>query len=226
MYFTIYCIFIYDRFIFCRSLDVPDGDILLHAGDFTSYGNKEHAEDFNAWLGELPHKHKIVINGNHESNSMWKDKVKSIVFNAVYLVDETVRIEVRDRQLCIHGTDFYWPMNADCPNPAYKLIPLDVDILMSHGPVGGHVDGSRGCDYLATCVNDIASRRICQRKEKERSSAQGGSIIDTGLKLVACGHIHMAHGVQHDRASGVCYVNASNCGPTRKCVNSPVVVYI
>lgn len=29
-------------------------------------GEKAEVEDFNAWLGALPHTHKIVIAGNHE----------------------------------------------------------------------------------------------------------------------------------------------------------------
>jgi hypothetical protein len=42
---------------------VPHGDVLIHAGDF-SYkmrnGDAEgKLEDFNAWLGTLPHKHKV-----------------------------------------------------------------------------------------------------------------------------------------------------------------------
>jgi hypothetical protein len=41
-----------------RRLEVPDGDILIHAGDFTMYGRSAHAADFNLWLGELPHRHK------------------------------------------------------------------------------------------------------------------------------------------------------------------------
>ena len=27
---------------------------------------QDDAEDFNAWLGELPHAHKVVVEGNHE----------------------------------------------------------------------------------------------------------------------------------------------------------------
>lgn len=49
-----------------RELDVPDGDLLVHAGDFTKFGNHRHALDFNEWLGELPHPHKVVVAGNHD----------------------------------------------------------------------------------------------------------------------------------------------------------------
>ena len=42
-------------------LQIPDGDVLLHAGDLTYGGSLEEVESFNAWLGTLPHKHKIVV---------------------------------------------------------------------------------------------------------------------------------------------------------------------
>lgn len=73
--------------------DVPLGDIFIHAGDFTRCGSLEEVVEFNEWIGtmpwiflialfyllnfcftlififitgRLPHKHKIVIAGNHE----------------------------------------------------------------------------------------------------------------------------------------------------------------
>lgn len=45
---------------------IPDGDVFLHAGDFTRSGAVSEVREFNAWLGKLPHKHKVVIAGNHE----------------------------------------------------------------------------------------------------------------------------------------------------------------
>jgi predicted phosphodiesterase len=56
-------------------LRLPDGDILIHAGDFMTYGSApREIIDFNAWLGRQPHRHKIIIAGNHdrlfESHSM------------------------------------------------------------------------------------------------------------------------------------------------------------
>ncbi|KAF7275107.1 hypothetical protein GWI33_012178 [Rhynchophorus ferrugineus] len=46
--------------------DIPDGDVFIHAGDFTKCGQKDEVIAFNKWLGGLPHKYKIVIAGNHE----------------------------------------------------------------------------------------------------------------------------------------------------------------
>jgi hypothetical protein len=38
----------------------------LHCGDFTNFGDLDELEKFNADMGKLPHKYKIVIAGNHE----------------------------------------------------------------------------------------------------------------------------------------------------------------
>jgi hypothetical protein len=38
----------------------------MYAGDLTWGGSLEEVESFNAWLGTLPHKHKIVVAGNHD----------------------------------------------------------------------------------------------------------------------------------------------------------------
>lgn len=43
-----------------RDLQLPSGDVLIHAGDFTQYGKEEHARDFNAWLGDPRRKMMIV----------------------------------------------------------------------------------------------------------------------------------------------------------------------
>ena len=40
--------------------------MLIHAGDFTRCGNLQEVREFNKWLATLPHKHKLVIAGNHE----------------------------------------------------------------------------------------------------------------------------------------------------------------
>ena len=73
---------------------VPDGDILLFAGDFTRDGNggvSATTASFNAWLGALPHPHKFVVGGNHEKLS----SLRGALTNAVYLEDEARTVTVR-----------------------------------------------------------------------------------------------------------------------------------
>lgn len=42
-------------------LSIPDGNVLIHAGDATNLGTFQEWNKFNQWLGTLPHKHKICI---------------------------------------------------------------------------------------------------------------------------------------------------------------------
>jgi hypothetical protein len=52
---------------------VPDGDLLIHAGDFCTKLRREEAEgalrDFNEWLGTLPHRHKVL--GYSDWTKLW-----------------------------------------------------------------------------------------------------------------------------------------------------------
>ncbi|KAK8067498.1 hypothetical protein PG996_006610 [Apiospora saccharicola] len=45
---------------------LPDGDILLHAGDLTQSGSLAELQAAVAWLRAQPHSHKIVVAGNHD----------------------------------------------------------------------------------------------------------------------------------------------------------------
>src|SRR4030042_365158 len=49
-----------------EDLTVPDGDILIFAGDMCGCSNKKEVRFFKDWLIKLPHKYKIIIAGNHD----------------------------------------------------------------------------------------------------------------------------------------------------------------
>jgi predicted MPP superfamily phosphohydrolase len=54
---------------------LPDGDILLHSGDFTRNGTEDEIEIFLNWLKTLTqYRLKIVIVGNHESKRFYTKK--------------------------------------------------------------------------------------------------------------------------------------------------------
>src|SRR5208282_5143989 len=76
-----------------RQLNVPNGDILIHAGDFTSYSDPHSSvSDFNAWLGELPHRHKVVTCGNQEY-MLEEPRDRGAITNATLLIDSGLKIE-------------------------------------------------------------------------------------------------------------------------------------
>ncbi|KAJ5101319.1 hypothetical protein NUU61_003541 [Penicillium alfredii] len=46
--------------------DIPDGDLLIHAGDLSNDGSVREIQTTVNWLRSLPHRHKVVICGNHD----------------------------------------------------------------------------------------------------------------------------------------------------------------
>ena len=49
-----------------HDLEVPPGDVLVHAGDGCKRGSLEEAAAWGAFVASLPHARKIVIAGNHD----------------------------------------------------------------------------------------------------------------------------------------------------------------
>jgi predicted phosphohydrolase len=93
-------------------VSVPDGDLLIHAGDMTNSGTVDDIQKQLDWLDGLPHRHKVVICGNHDSwfdpasrtledkQSGRKPNLKSIH----YLQDSSVTLDFEGgRKLNIYG---------------------------------------------------------------------------------------------------------------------------
>ena len=82
-----------------REIDIPNGDIFIHAGDFTRFSNIADAQDFNEWLGDEDifgdFKLKVVVNGNHESNAPWRNEIKDILSNATVLKNESCQYHIK-----------------------------------------------------------------------------------------------------------------------------------
>ncbi|MGH9820515.1 MAG: metallophosphatase domain-containing protein [Pyrinomonadaceae bacterium] len=195
---------------------VPDGDILIHSGDATIRGTLEEIVEFNYWFSTLPHQHKIFVAGNHD----WlfetdnRSARKLLDQRIIYLQDSSVTID----GLKIYGSPwqprfFDWAFNlnrgAEMADK-WKLIPAEIDILITHGPPNGILDlvprkigdENAGCEELRTKVREIA--------EFGR------------LKLHVFGHIHCGHGTAEE--FGVRFVNASNCDEAYHPSQPPIVI--
>jgi len=78
------------------SIRIPEGDILIHAGDLSSSGKSNEVADAAKWLGSLPYEYKIAIAGNHdllfESSP---NQAASLLRNAgvTYLQDAAINVE-------------------------------------------------------------------------------------------------------------------------------------
>jgi Icc-related predicted phosphoesterase len=149
-----------------EQISVPDGDILIHAGDATNRGQVDEIADFNEWFSGFPHKHKIFVAGNHDWLFETRPKyARSLLAkNVVYLQDSAVEIS----GLKIYGSPwqprfFDWAFNLNRGGEMaekWKLIPNEVDILITHGPPFGILDETprgdfAGCEELRKRVEEI-----------------------------------------------------------------------
>ncbi|KAF2863879.1 calcineurin-like phosphoesterase [Piedraia hortae CBS 480.64] len=138
--------------------DIPDGDVLIHAGDLTDAGTPAELQQQIDWLDSLPHGHKIVIAGNHDT---WLDpKVRTILSsddqqgtidwkNVRYLQHTSVSLDFfhGKRQLSVFGAPqtacgndefaFQYPKELDAWT---NTIPDGTDILVTHSPPKYHLD--------------------------------------------------------------------------------------
>src|SRR5271170_4213371 len=104
---------------------IPDGDILIHAGDATMMGRMNEIAAFGAWFRHLPHTHKVFVAGNHDwmfekNPSLAADLLNQGILGLnntpkiTYLLDNEITIE----GLRIYGSPwqprFYdWAFNVD-----------------------------------------------------------------------------------------------------------------
>src|SRR5262245_14069279 len=156
-------------------IEVPEADLLIHAGDATMKGRLEEVLAFDAWLGTLPHRHKVVVAGNHDFLFERQPReARQALRNAVYLQDSGVEIE----GLAIWGSPWQpwfhdWAFNLERGEPlraVWSRIPEGTDVLVTHGPPYGILDEvlpsphgppqdpHAGCEDLLAAVRRIRPR--------------------------------------------------------------------
>lgn len=188
-------------------LVVPDGDVLVHTGDLSRRGTEREIRAFDLWLGTLPHRHKLVVAGNHDFGFQDASGSTGWLVHGRYLQDVAVTID---------GVRFYgspwqpwfhdWAFNLPRGEPlaaVWARIPADTDVLLTHSPPHGILDATVygehvGCEELADAVARLRPR------------------------LHVFGHIHEGYGELV--REGTRFVNASSCNVRYQPVNAPIVV--
>jgi Icc-related predicted phosphoesterase len=197
-----------------RELDLPGGDILIHAGDFMSSGrNLDELTDFLNWIEVQDYKHKIFIAGNHDR--LLEDGGEAVI-NIIADAYPSVTY-LQDSSVTINGINFYgspwtpefmgWAFATQNDAEAeekWSQIPDNTDVLITHGPAYGYLDeiktplrpgmtpGHLGCPVLAKRIEEI------------------------NPKLHICGHIHSSNGMLDGYNEVTTYINASCLGEDYK----------
>jgi Icc-related predicted phosphoesterase len=190
-----------------RQLEVPGGNLLVHAGDFTFNSEPPSVvSDFNAWLGAIPHRHKVVVPGNHEF-VLEEPRNRGAITNAILLIDSGVEVE----GISIWGSpvtplygDAFGKSRPEDRQRHWAQVPEGLDILITHGPPfaildhGGSAERREGCPYLFEPVFRARPR------------------------LHVFGHIHAGYGTLW--TSNTVFVNASLLGGSGSLDREPIVI--
>jgi Icc-related predicted phosphoesterase len=202
-----------------NEIDLPEGDLLIIAGDLCVFGNVIHLATFIVWLATVTPMYKygaIVIAGNHDTGLdpdmspqyyMHNQEMLKAIPNVNYLNNSSTTIN----GFVIYGspiTPTYgnWAFTRDRGLPIKKywdLIPNHVDILVTHGPPKGILDLNLGCEQLLDAVERVKP------------------------SLHIFGHIHPPYGIK--TVSETTFINAAQCniqGNKYVLVNKPIVLEI
>lgn len=189
------------------------GDLLLLGGDYVLRDQYHEYEAFFDWLRAQDYRMKIFISGNHDNQSMfqfdWGDDIE-------YLLDGGTEFE----GLRIWGspwTKTFEGMNPHCKaftfdteeelDEKFKLIPSDVDVLVTHSPPFAVLD--RTIDGRQVGSTALLTHHLNRIKPR----------------VWVWGHIHESYGRDGPYPwHHVTYVNASHVNERYKPVNPPVRV--
>lgn len=202
-----------------EKLELPEGDVLIHCGDFSlGEGTPMATYDFGRWLESRDFKHKVCIAGNHDR---W---AAADFFNypgVHYLQDSGVQIEgYKFWGMPWTPTFMRWFWMKNRGTSMAKVcakIPEDTQVLVTHGPAFGELDTTVKGDHVG--CDDLGMRMTW---------------LDQ-LQVHCFGHIHESYGGQFtvmDREalgalvdySGYEVVNASVLNEQYQLVNDPIVV--
>lgn len=203
-----------------EQVKVPDGDMLIHAGDFTYDGRKKDVRDFLLWFSQQRHRYKIFIAGNHDrSFEEHPDEMRYIVSEyqgVTYLQDQGLEIE----GLCVYGSPWQpefqdWAFNLPrgVIGEKWAKIPEYVDVLITHGPPSEGLGGllaERAFKWGNATPEDVGDEALLEHIKRVKP------------KLHVCGHIHIGYGLRE--RYGTLFVNASVVDEAYDVVHEPIVV--
>jgi hypothetical protein len=195
-----------DTHLFHRELDVPDGDVLVHAGDLCRGGDLDELRETAEWLAGLPHRHKVIVAGNHDWAFVHEPAAaRSAIAGMIYLQDseaviEGLRFYGSPWQPAFHDWAFNLPRGAPLAQ-VWAKIPSGLDVLITHSPAQGLGDRT-----------PVAGRTGCADLRARIALARP--------RLHLFGHIHQDGGLWH--VDGCVHANVT----TWECERAPTVIDI
>lgn len=214
---------------------LPEGDVLIHAGDCTNKGSQRDVEEFVHWYMNLKgFDTKIFIAGNHDFafeehryphnkgdydwfyNLMNEENLSQS--DVVYLEDSGFTIEFPEfkRPIKFYGSpwqpEFYnWAFNlprlGEDLKRYWSMIPDDTDVLITHGPP----------NEVRDFVNNWRQGSVNVGCELLRYR-----VDEIKPLLHVFGHIHEGYGAA--LINDTIFVNASTCNERYIPSNKPIII--
>ena len=97
----------------------------------------------------------------------------------------------------------------------WSEIPIDTDILLTHGPPYCHGDK----------VSGKTAKNIFKRNIGDKDLM---NVILNDIKPMyhIYGHIHEGYGITKEKGLNTAFINASTCNSIYNCINKPILIYI
>ena len=188
-------------------LDIPLGDVLIHAGDCTLAGTKQETTQFLKWFSKQPHTHKILVGGNHD---FYLEKHASSLNE---IIPENVHY-LHDSGISINNINFWgspytpgngnWAFNKSRGNAIsthWKKIPQNTHYLITHSPPFGIMDELDNKRHIG-----------CERLLKQIKQLQIPNHI--------FGHVHNDYGIVKTKQT--LFANASSLDERYRPLNAPL----
>lgn len=204
------------------------GELLIVAGDLTERPTPLQNVVFLSWLTEQKYQKIIWVAGNHDTQLQENENYSVFFDGKIFDLKWPNHIEY----LFDSGTEFKgikiwgspWTRNFYGQNPEcaafgldnetqmkekFDLIPDDINILITHSPPKGILDGSLKNRYGSTSLHNVVMSANRMHS----------------LKLHVFGHIHECGGQIYD--TGYCkFVNASITDAVYEPVHKPVRIIL
>ena len=197
-----------------ETVELPAGDVLVHAGDVTAHGTELDLLRFLEWFGSRDFPHRLFVAGNHD---LFVEREPA---RSASLAREAGVVWLNDSGCTAAGRRFWgspitprfhdWAFMRDPGRDIerhWAMIPTDCEVLITHGPPAGILDEVERPDETSEhtgCPSLL--RRVGE--------------IRPALHLF--GHIHEGHGrLERD---DVTYLNVSSMDNGYRMAHAPVVV--
>ncbi len=192
-----------------RDVVVPDGDVLLFAGD-GEFRSALDLVDFNDWLSSFKYEHIIAIAGNHDFFcERFPGEIDRYLTEAIYLRDEQY---ILPNGMSVWGSPMtqifmdwaFMETDENLDRYHWSKVPKDTDILLVHGPAHKHLDIGR------PIYGHLGSKTLAKRVEELK------------IPYVIHGHIHGGYGIE--KIDQTTYINCSVLDEDYQLVNEPIVI--